>query len=223
MHSRSSRPAFFLDRDGVLVEEAQYLGDPAGVKILPTVVQALGRIASSGYGCCVVTNQSGIARGYFDVADLERVNARIRQLLAAEGVSAGTFYACPHHPAGTVLPWNVACNCRKPQPGLLLAASAEQKFDLPRSFMIGDKLSDLEAGAAAGCRTILVRSGYGRENESAAQSAGERLRLVDICDTLLEAVETAMRMHPTVPAATTTSSADSAADVLPTTRLCVNL
>lgn len=143
--------AFFLDRDGVLIHDRNYLSDPAGVELCPHVAAALNLIRSHGFRIFAVSNQSGIARGYFTWEELKRVEQRIDELLALEGARIDQWYYCPHHIKGTVAPYAAACKCRKPEPGLLLAAAADHEIDLSQSFMIGDKLSDLKAGKAAGC------------------------------------------------------------------------
>lgn len=139
------RPAAFLDRDGTIIEDRGYLGDPAGVTLLPGAVDALRALRDAGYLLIVITNQSGIARGIFSAGDLARVNARMRELLAAEGVTLDGLYFCPHGP-------DDACACRKPLPGMLHAAAEEHGIDLAASVSIGDQPRDAQAGAAAGCR-----------------------------------------------------------------------
>lgn len=141
-------PAVFLDRDGTIIEDKGFLGDPAGVEILPTVPEALKLLADSGYATVVVSNQSGIARGYFDHATVERVNAEIVRRLADEGVAIDAWYWCAHYDDG--------CDCRKPEPGLVRRAMSERPIDLARSAMIGDRGSDVELGQRLGMPGILV-------------------------------------------------------------------
>ena len=150
------RPAVFLDRDGTLIEEVGNLGDPAGVAIIPGVPAALRALADEGYVLVVVSNQGGIGRGLFSEAALEAVRDRTVRLLGTEGAAIDAWYHCPHHPDFTG-----ACTCRKPAPGMLLRAADDLDLELPRSWMIGDHLVDVEAGLAAGARPIKVRTGHG--------------------------------------------------------------
>ena len=153
------KQAFFLDRDGVINVEVDYLCEPERVEIIPGVAAALRKIHQMGYLAIVVTNQSGVARGMYAESDVMAVHQRIQQLLAAENAAVDAFYYCPHHRDFTG-----ECSCRKPSPGMLLQAAREWEIDLRRSVMVGDRLSDIEAGRAAGCcRTYLVRTGYGEE------------------------------------------------------------
>jgi len=148
--------AAFLDRDGTIIEHVAYLGSPDGVRLLPNAVQGLARLRELGYLLVLVTNQSGIARGYFTLDDFEQVQARLRSELGAGGISLDAVYFCPHLVEGNVAPFNVECNCRKPKPGMLLRAAQEQGLELELSVMIGDTERDVEAGARVGCRTVLI-------------------------------------------------------------------
>jgi len=158
----ASRPAAFLDRDGTLLDELGYLGDPDGVRLLPGVAAALVRLRRAGVATVVVTNQSGIARGYFDERAYARVQARVDSLLAAGGALLDGSYHCPHHPELGEPPWRRQCECRKPAPGMILQAARELGLDLERSFVVGDALRDLEAGRRAGVPHLyLVATGKG--------------------------------------------------------------
>jgi len=151
----------FLDRDGTLIELEPYLCDPQRVRLIPGAAGALRRAREAGYRLVVASNQSGVARGLYGDEAVRAVEARVRELLETEGVTVDGFYHCPHHPEHTG-----RCQCRKPAPGMLLLAARELGLDLDRSFMVGDTPADLQAGAAAGCRSLLVRTGYGgRERE----------------------------------------------------------
>lgn len=143
-----------LDRDGTVIVERNYLSDPAQVELLPGVAQALRELSAAGLGLILVTNQSGIGRGYFTSADFQAVQARLAELLAAGNVRPDAVYHCPHAPSEP-------CVCRKPAPGMILQAAADFGFDPARSFVIGDKPCDVELGRAVGATTFLVRSGYG--------------------------------------------------------------
>ena len=157
-----SREAVFLDRDGTLIEEVNYLSAPEQVKLIPGAAEAVRRLNAAGVLVVVVTNQAGVARGYFPESRVGAVHAHLSALLADRGAHIDAYFHCPHHPTEGVGAYRVACACRKPKPGLLLAAARELDIDLARSWMIGDKPCDAEAGAAAGCRTMLVRTGHGR-------------------------------------------------------------
>ena len=156
----NARPAVFLDRDGTINVEVNYLHRPADLELIPGVPQAIGRLNAAGLPVIVVTNQAGIARGYYTVTDLLALHDYLNALLAEYGARIDAFYYCPHHPKFTQ-----ACACRKPLPGMLLAAAADHHLDLSRSSLVGDAAGDIGAGYAAGCRTILVRTGYGTELE----------------------------------------------------------
>jgi D-glycero-D-manno-heptose 1,7-bisphosphate phosphatase len=156
------RPALFLDRDGVINVEVDYLSDPDRVALAPGAARAIAAMNARGVPVVVVTNQSGIARGKFGEAELAAVTARLGELLAAEGARVDATYWCPHHPDGTVAAYAVACACRKPGTKLLTDAAAALDLDLARSVMVGDKASDLAAGRNAGCvAAVLVQTGYG--------------------------------------------------------------
>ena len=156
----SGRRAIFIDRDGTLLELVPYLRDPAQVRLVRGAAEALRAARQAGFALVVVTNQSGIARGLFREEDVTRVHARIQEALSGAGVAIDRFYHCPHHPDFTG-----PCDCRKPEPGLYRRAAAELGVDLERSFAIGDTVEDLQAGERAGCRPILVRTGYGAQAE----------------------------------------------------------
>lgn len=157
------RAAVFLDRDGTINEEAGYLDRIEKLRLLPGAAGAIRRINESGMQAVVVTNQSGIARGFFDEAFVEGVHARLGEMLRAEGARIDAFYFCPHHPTEGKGPYRQSCGCRKPAPGMLLLAAEELRIDPSLSYMVGDTLKDIEAGAGAGARGVLVRTGYGEE------------------------------------------------------------
>jgi D-glycero-D-manno-heptose 1,7-bisphosphate phosphatase len=182
-----SRPAVFLDRDGVLIAEAVYLSDPDRVQLVPGAATAVRRLNDAGFPVVVVTNQSGVARGYFPEGRVGEVHARIAELLHAEGGGRiDHFDYSPFHPTEGVGDYRRDTDCRKPKPGMLLRSAAALGLDLERSWMVGDRRSDLEAGAAAGCRTILVRTGYGVECDVTAPD--ELLKLAAVVPTVVEAV-----------------------------------
>jgi D-glycero-D-manno-heptose 1,7-bisphosphate phosphatase len=145
-------PAIFLDRDGTLMEDTGYVARPEDVRIYPGTAKALAALKAHGFRTVIVTNQSGLARGYFAEADYHAVHARLMELLGPGLIDA--TYFCADHPER-------ASERRKPNPGMLLEAARDLGLDLARSWMIGDRAGDLEAGRRAGCRTILVRTGEG--------------------------------------------------------------
>ena len=148
-----------LDRDGTLIAERHYLADPARVELLPGAAKGLRLLRAMGLGVAVVTNQSGIGRGYFDETCLERVHHSLQCLLENEGVALDGIYFCPHVPAA-------ACGCRKPATGLVEQAARELDFAQQHSFVLGDKVCDIELGHRLGATTFLVRTGYGAQVEA---------------------------------------------------------
>lgn len=142
--------ALFLDRDGVLNFDHGYIGKIADFEVIPGVFEALAQAVSLGYRLIIITNQSGIARGYFSEADYRRLEDHMVNLFAARAIHFAGIYHCPHHPDGAVRALAITCGCRKPSPGMILQACAEHDLDLSRSILVGDKRSDIEAGEAAG-------------------------------------------------------------------------
>lgn len=153
------RPAIFLDKDGTLVEDVPYNVDPAQIRLTPGAREGLQAFHQAGYPILIISNQSGVARGYFPEVALVAVEWSLRLLLAEVGVPLAGFYYCPHHPEGTIAPYTIECDCRKPAPGMLLRAAAEHGIDLSQSWFIGDILNDVEAGRRAGCQTVLLDNG----------------------------------------------------------------
>ncbi|MEG3089342.1 D-glycero-beta-D-manno-heptose 1,7-bisphosphate 7-phosphatase [Sphingomonas sp. PB4P5] len=144
------RCAIFLDRDGVINVDHHYVFLPSKFEVISGVFDALHRARSLGYALIVVTNQSGIARGYFSPLQYLELEAHMRRVFAAQGLFFDGIYHCPHHPAGSVAQFAIACSCRKPQPGMILQAAREHDLDLAGSVMVGDKDSDIAAARAAG-------------------------------------------------------------------------
>lgn len=151
--------ALFLDRDGTLVRARHFPSRPEELEIFAGVAPLLAQFHRAGFRIVIVTNQSGLALGYFDAAALEAMHAHLRQELARQGATITAIYYCPHDPAGRVPGLAIPCDCRKPRPGMLLRAAAEHELDLARSWLVGDILHDIEAGRRAGCRTALVNNG----------------------------------------------------------------
>lgn len=148
--ARPLRPAAFIDRDGVLNEDHGYVGRIEQFQWLPGAKAALARLQAAGYLLVVVTNQSGIARGYYTLADFEALTAHMHQALADEGIRLDAVQYCPHLPDAQVAAYRVDCDCRKPRPGMILQAAEALGIDLPASCLFGDKPSDIVAGRAAG-------------------------------------------------------------------------
>jgi len=152
--------AIFFDRDGVLIEDVHLLTKPANIRILEGVPQALSRLQEAGFQLIVVSNQPVVARGMVTEQEVQAINAEMEHLLEQVGAPhIDGFYFCPHHPNATLPAYRIACECRKPKPGLLLRAACEHNLNLHSSFLVGDRITDISAGARAGCRTVLVRTG----------------------------------------------------------------
>lgn len=160
------RPAVFLDRDGTINPERHYLRHIEEFEFIPGAAQAIRRLNQAGFVVVVVTNQSGVARGYLELAQVEALHEHLQRELGLAGALIDAFYICPHHPTEGIAPWRRECDCRKGRPGLLLRAAKEHGIDLSGSFMVGDKAADVEAGLAAGCQPLLVLTGYGRKEAS---------------------------------------------------------
>jgi D-glycero-D-manno-heptose 1,7-bisphosphate phosphatase len=154
------RGGVFLDRDGTIIQEVAYLSDPEAIVLIPGAARAIHLINHLGLRAVLVSNQSGVARGYFTAAVVEEINKRLRSLLGQAGASLDGVYYCPHHP-------DEGCPCRKPEPGMLQRAAEELRVDLPSSYMIGDKADDIESIHRVGGKGILVLTGYGREQREA--------------------------------------------------------
>lgn len=172
---RSGRAAVFLDRDGTLIVEKNYLADPREAVLLDGVIEGLSRLQRHGLPLVIVSNQSGVGRGYFTMKEVEAVNARIDGLLKPAGIVIAGWYVCPHAP-------EAACRCRKPAPGLIEMASADLDLDPCQSYVIGDKRADLDLAKAVGARGILVMTGYGAGEAEHARAAGS-----PVCDSIIEA------------------------------------
>jgi len=150
-------PAIFLDKDGTLIPDIPYNVDLDRITLSDGAEIALRSFHNSGYRLIAISNQSGVARGYFSEIALAKVEQRLRTLL--NEIPLTGFYYCPHHPQGSIIEYAIDCNCRKPKPGLILQAAQTHHIDLARSWMIGDILNDVEAGRNAGCKTILIDNG----------------------------------------------------------------
>jgi D-glycero-D-manno-heptose 1,7-bisphosphate phosphatase len=180
----------FLDRDGTLNEERGYLRDVQQLVLLPGAAQALRRAQAAGWRCILTTNQSGPARGFYDESHIHALHQRLAALLQAEaGVVLDAVYYCAHHPRGVVPAWTQDCQCRKPRPGMILQAVKDfPDIDLAASVVLGDKASDVAFAHAAGCQSVLLRTGYGQRVLD-----GKYQRLAHpptwVCDSIVEAVD----------------------------------
>ncbi len=154
----AKKPYVLLDRDGTMIVEREYLADPASVELLPGAAEGLRKLQAAGFGLVVITNQSGIGRGYFDEAALAAVHVRMQELLTSEKITLDGIYYCPHVDED-------GCDCRKPRTGLAEQAARELGFDAATAFVIGDKAIDVELAEALGAASILVRTGYGAATE----------------------------------------------------------
>lgn len=177
----------FLDRDGTLIEEVGYLDRLDRVQFFPYSIDAVRLLNRAGLAVIITTNQAGIARGFFDEAFVESTHRHLSATLNAGGAKVDAFYYCPHHPDGVVESYRRACDCRKPQPGLLRRAASDHGLDLQRSFVVGDRAHDIAAGTAVGARGVLVRTGYGDRVASANHGAAA------VADNLMSAVSWILR------------------------------
>ncbi len=164
------RGAVFLDRDGTILDLVPYLHRPDEVRLIAGAAQALRRLGEAGWLRVLVTNQSGIARGYYSLDDLERVHERMQELLREEGADLDAIEVCPHHPDHTG-----PCSCRKPASGMLERAAGRLSIDLARSWVIGDRMEDLRAGSPLGIPGVLVLTGYGKEEARTTPPAALRI------------------------------------------------
>jgi D-glycero-D-manno-heptose 1,7-bisphosphate phosphatase len=155
------RAAVFLDRDGTLNEEVGYVNHPSRFQVYPWAAEAVGELNRAGLAAVVVTNQSGVARGYFEEALVARLHQQLRREIEQAGAHLDGIYYCPHHPEGRVAEFRRECDCRKPMLGLIERAAADLKLDLARSYVVGDRFLDMEMARRGGMRGIFVLTGYG--------------------------------------------------------------
>jgi len=186
--SRKRRPAVFMDRDGTLSHEVGYVNHPTRFRLYPWTVDAVRAINRAGWLAVVVTNQAGVARGYFPESVYEEVQQRLRESVEAGGARLDAVYACLHHPSVGRAPYRLECDCRKPRPGMLRRAEEELGADLPRSWVVGDRHGDLQLAWNVGARGALVKSGYGL-GEMTYLAPGWSRQPDLVAENLLEAVE----------------------------------
>jgi D-glycero-D-manno-heptose 1,7-bisphosphate phosphatase len=191
----ADRAAVFIDRDGCLTEEVGYVNHVSRIRLLPRTADAIRRLNGAGVPAVMVTNQAGIARGYFTEALLHAVNAEMVRQLAEAGARLDGLYVCPHHPTEGEPPYRMICDCRKPRPGLLQRAARDLRLDLAGSVMVGDKISDVAVGQSVGAAGVLVLTGYGR-GEWEHQRAQWTSKPDHVAEDLLDAVDWALaRRH----------------------------
>jgi D-glycero-D-manno-heptose 1,7-bisphosphate phosphatase len=186
--SSRRRPAIFMDRDGTLSHEVGYVNHPSRFRLYPWTVDAVRAINQAGWLAVVVTNQAGVARGYFPESVVEEVLRKLRSDVEAGGARLDAVYACLHHPSVGQPPYRADCDCRKPRPGMLRRAEAELGADLSRSWVIGDRHGDLQFAWNVGARGALVKSGYGLGELTYLAPAWSRQPDL-VAENLLEAVE----------------------------------
>jgi D-glycero-D-manno-heptose 1,7-bisphosphate phosphatase len=183
----SRRAAVFLDRDGTINEEVDFVRTPDQLVLIPGAGGAIRKLNWAGLLTCVISNQSGVGRGLYTEDDLTLIHARLAEELKKEKAMLDRIYYCPHHPTEGVPPYNIACACRKPSPGMLLAAQREFQVELTCSTVVGDRSVDILAGRAVGARTVLVLTGYGRQAVEDCAALG--LRPDHTVASIVEAVE----------------------------------
>jgi D-glycero-D-manno-heptose 1,7-bisphosphate phosphatase len=184
------KPAVFLDRDGTLIEERGYLDKLEDIALFADTPAALRLLRDAGYALVLVTNQAGVARGFFDEAFVQQAHRHLAELLARDRITIDGYYYCPHHPDGVIPEYSRVCRCRKPAPGMVEQAVRDLDIDIGRSFVIGDKWLDVELATNAGARGILVRTGYGAGVE---ETPPDLSRPAAIVDTILDAAREILR------------------------------
>ena len=182
------KPAIFMDRDGTLSHEVGYVNHPSRFRLYPFSVDAVRLVNRAGFLAVVVTNQAGVARGYFPESVIQEVHASLRAAMEAGGARLDGLYVCAHHPSLGAPPYRQDCECRKPKPGMLRRAQAELGADLGRSWVVGDRHADMELAWNAGARAALVKSGYGLGELVYHASSWPRPPDL-VAENLLEAVE----------------------------------
>jgi D-glycero-D-manno-heptose 1,7-bisphosphate phosphatase len=185
--NQGARPAVFLDRDGTINEQMGYINHLSRFHLLPGAAEAIRLLNARQVPVVVVTNQSGLARGYFPQTLLDQVHATMINLLTEQGARLDGLYVCPHHPTAKEEQYRKNCNCRKPRTGLLEQAAAELNLDLAKSYLVGDRWSDITCAVRAGCTPVLVLTGYGRGDYQYI-GPGQELQPAYVAENLLDAV-----------------------------------
>ena len=177
--------AVFLDRDGTINRDVGYLNSPSQVELIDGSALAVKRLKDAGFLVVVISNQSGIARGLIEEEAVGRIHETLSGMLRAEGADVDGFYYCPHHPEGVLDRFRCKCSCRKPEPGLVLKASEDLDIDLSRSYVVGDKVSDVQLAYKTGCVGVMVLTGHGLTELDAYPDKSARPHMV--CRDLQEA------------------------------------
>lgn len=186
--SSTRKAAVFLDRDGTVNEQMGYINHISRFHLLPGVAEAIKTLNDQDIPVVIVTNQSGLARGYFSVQLLDEVHTKMNSLLAIAGAHVDGIYVCPHHPEAKEDKYRKKCDCRKPGTGLLEQAAFDLNLDLERSYLVGDRWSDVKCAVRAGCTPVLVMTGYGRGDHDYIGPA-QKDQPAFVADTLLDAVQ----------------------------------
>jgi D-glycero-D-manno-heptose 1,7-bisphosphate phosphatase len=190
------RPAVFIDRDGTISEEVGYVNHPSRFRVFPYSAQAIRTLNEFNWLAILVTNQAGVARGYFAEDVIGQVHEQLNKALETSKARLDAIYYCAHHPSVGEPPYRVDCDCRKPKPGLIQRAAADFEIDLEHSWMIGDRYSDTELAHNAGLKSAFVLSGYGR-GEWEYQRSEWKLQPDIVCENLLDAVRTIVNSDST--------------------------
>lgn len=173
--------AVFLDRDGTIIEDFGYIDEIDRVKFVPSAGKSIKLLNDNGFMVFIITNQAGVARGYFSEETVEKINNYIKESFAQKGALIDAFYYCPHHMEGVVEEYRRDCYCRKPNPGMIEEAARNFSINLEGSFVIGDKNSDIEAGHRAGCKTILLTGGVPQSREKGSDMISDYVA-TDLCE-----------------------------------------
>ena len=187
------KPAVFIDRDGTISEEVGYVNHPTRFRLYPYSGDAIKNLNDNNWLAIVVTNQAGVARGYFSEDVILSVHDQLKRQLATQNARLDAIYYCAHHPSVGEPPYRVDCDCRKPKAGLINRATTDFEIDLSNSWMVGDRYSDLELANNAGLRSAFVLSGYGR-GEWEFQRRRWKLQPNLVCENLLEAVQSILNL-----------------------------
>ncbi len=183
----TGRAGVFIDRDGTLNIEVDYLRSPDQLQLISGAAESIRKLNDSGLVTCVISNQSGVARGFLSERDLVGIHARLREMLLSAGATLDRIYYCPHHPTAGIEPYRIDCPCRKPKPGMLMQGAREFGLELQRCFVVGDSIVDIQAGNAVNATTILVRTGYGTATEQSLKREG--IPVSTVVPSIVEAVE----------------------------------
>ncbi|HAT13275.1 MAG TPA: HAD family hydrolase [Microcoleaceae bacterium UBA11344] len=201
MPSFSKPQAILCDRDGTLIEDSHFLSHPDQIEWIPGVLEALKFLNTQDIPVFVLTNQSGVARGYFPVEAVGVVNGKMRRDAEAATGAIADFYYCPHHPQGQVIQYSYVCDCRKPSPGLFLQAIAHHSLDPTRCWAIGDRLRDLEPGLQLGMKAFLVKTGYGiqEQQELSKSPFYEQITVVSSMPEIMDLIQNESKMLNVTP------------------------